>query len=353
MSNEEEVQTDELFEIQRFQADPKQSPMRLDKFLIDRISRVSRSKIQEAIRAGSVKVDDCEVKPNYKVKPGDSVSILVPDEPFEVEIVPENIPIDVVYEDDQVMVINKPAGLCVHPGVGNLRGTLVNALAYYFKDQELPIKEGHTYYQPGLVHRIDKDTSGLLAIAKTDYAMSHLSRQFFDHTVKRSYYAIVWGEPEPEQGTIIANTGRSLTDPLKFTVFPEGEHGKHAITHYRVIESMYYVSLIECVLETGRTHQIRVHMKYKGHPLFNDEKYGGGEILKGTVFSKYKQFVYNCFKVIPRQALHAKTLGFQHPTTGEYLFFESELPPDFKMALEKWRSYLANRKMMMINGYPK
>lgn len=356
MSKEEEEiveQTDDLFELQRFKADPKQSPIRLDKFLFDRISRVSRSKIQEAIKVGSVRVDDCEVKSNYKVKPGDSVTILVPEEPFDIQILPENIPIDVVFEDEHLMVINKPAGLCVHPGVGNKSGTLVNALVHYFKDQELPIKVGHTHYQPGLVHRIDKDTSGLLAIAKTDYAMTHLSKQFFDHTVKRSYNALVWGEPELSQGTIIVNTGRSQTDPLRFTVFPEGDFGKHAITHYKVLEPLYYVSLLECQLETGRTHQIRVHMKYLGHPLFNDEKYGGSEILKGTVFSKYKQFVHNCFKIIPRQALHAKTLGFKHPVTGEDMFFESDLPPDFKMALEKWRSYLANRKLVMINGYPK
>lgn len=347
LENEEQAQSDELYEHHRYVADPGQSPLRIDKFLMARMEKISRSRVQDAIRAGSVLVDNEEVKPNYKIRPGNVVSIVLPEEPLSFEILPENIPLDIRYEDDDVMIINKPAGLVVHPGVGNYTGTLVNALAWYFKEKPLPVKVGHEHYQPGLVHRIDKDTSGLMVVAKNEYAMTHLARQFFDHTVQRTYWALVWGQPDPEEGTVICNLGRNPTDPLRFTVFPDGDLGKYAVTHYRTLEPMYYVSLVECNLETGRTHQIRVHMQYLGHPLFSDERYGGADIVKGTVFNKYRQFVNNCFKIMPRQALHAKTLGFVHPTTGADMHFDSELPLDFLTVLDKWRNYLAGRRELM------
>ncbi len=326
-----------------------QAGQRLDHALSQILPELSRSRIQQLLEQGHITLNGkVPHKSGIRLAGGEQINIHMPTlQPSSQQA--ENLPLTIQYEDDDLLVIEKAAGMVVHPAPGHASGTLVNALLAHCPN--LPGVGDEQ--RPGIVHRLDKDTSGLLAIAKTDYAMTHLSKQFFDHTVKRSYNALVWGEPELSQGTVIINTGRSQTDPLRFTVFPEGDFGKHAITHYKVLEPLYYVSLLECQLETGRTHQIRVHMKHLGHPLFNDEKYGGSEILKGTVFSKYKQFVHNCFKIIPRQALHAKTLGFKHPVTGEDMFFESDLPPDFKMALEKWRSYLVNRKLVMNNGYPK
>ena len=335
---------DELFEARRFKADPGQSPIRIDKFVTDRMVKVSRSRVQNAIHAGNILVNNEPVKPNYKVVAGDEVVLMVADEPRDFEIIPENIPLEIVFEDDDILIINKQPGLVVHPGVGNYTGTLVHALCYYFQGQRLPIKDGHEHYQPGLVHRIDKDTSGLMVIAKTDMAMQSLSKQFYNHTVKRTYNAIVWGQPDPADGTVTAHVGRDPYDSLKYRTFPEGDYGKHAVTHFKTLEPMYYISLIECRLETGRTHQIRVHMRSIGHPLFNDDRYGGSEVLKGTIFTKYKEFVHNCFKLIPRQSLHAKTLGFVHPRTGEEVFFDSELPNDFKQVMAKWRVYLNARK---------
>jgi 23S rRNA pseudouridine1911/1915/1917 synthase len=332
----------ELFEHFRFIADKGQSLLRIDKFLTDRIQNVSRNRIQEAATANTIIVNGNAVKANYRVKPNDVISIVMAYPPREIEILPENIPLDIVYEDDSLLVVNKPAGLVVHPGHGNFSGTLLNALAYYFKD--------NTGFNPndprlGLVHRIDKDTSGLLVIAKTEQAKTLLSKQFFHKTTKRLYWALVWGVPEPNEGTITGNIGRCLRDRQKMDVFPDGEHGKQAVTHYRVLERFGYVSLVECRLETGRTHQIRTHMRYIGHPLFNDERYGGNEILKGTRFAKYKQFVKNCFDVCPRQALHAKTLGFVHPVTKEELYFDSSIPDDMQQLLEKWRNYVRGREM--------
>jgi 23S rRNA pseudouridine1911/1915/1917 synthase len=336
--------TDELFEHLKIVCDPGQSQLRIDKYIQDRVSKLSRNKIQNYIRAGSVKVNDKEIKSNYKVRPNDVISVVLPHPPPEGGVLPENIPLNVVYEDDDLMIINKPAGLVVHPGYGVKNGTLVNALAYYFKQKELPIMEGNDADRPGLIHRIDKDTTGLMVIAKNDYAMAHLSKQFFEHTINRKYLALIWGEFDEAEGTITGNIGRHPRNRMQMTIFPEGEEGKHAVTHYKTIEGMYYVSLVECKLETGRTHQIRAHMKYLGHPLFSDERYGGNVIIKGTVFTKYKQFVENCFKMMPRQALHAKSLGFVHPTTGKEMYFESELPEDFQNVLDKWRHYLSFRK---------
>jgi len=323
--------------------DKGQMPLRIDRFLLDRINNITRNKIQNGIRVGSVLVNDKMVKPNYKVRPMDHISIVLPEAPGEYAIEPENIPLNIVYEDDDVMVINKPAGLVVHPGLGNKNGTLVNALAYYFKFQ-LPIKEGNIADRPGLVHRIDKDTTGLMVIAKTEYAMSHLAKQFFDHTVQREYTALVWGELDPPAGRIEGNLARNPANRMQMTVFPDGHIGKEAVTNYNTIESFYYTSLVNCRLETGRTHQIRAHMTYLGHPLFADARYGGDVIKKGTIYSKYRQFVENCFKICPRQALHARTLGFQHPATGRQMFFECPLPEDFAQLIEKWRSYIQSRK---------
>lgn len=343
-----DLSNDELYEHQRYVADPKQTPVRLDKFLMDRMLKTSRNRIQNAIHAGAIKVNDKEVKPNFKVKPGHVITLVLATPPPEhAPIVGQNIPLDVRYEDDDLMVVHKPAGMVVHPGVGISDGTLVNALVYYFKNQQLPVKEGNFEDRPGLVHRIDKDTSGLLLIAKNESAMTHLSKQFFDHTIERKYVAMVWGEPDEDSGTIDAFVGRDPRNPVLVSVFPEEEKGKHAITHFKVLERLYYVSLVECQLETGRTHQIRVHMKHLGHPLFSDHRYGGDRIVKGTVFTKYKQFVENCFKILPRQALHAKSIGFVHPVSGEKMYFESELPEDFQQALEKWRNYVSGRKKLM------
>jgi 23S rRNA pseudouridine1911/1915/1917 synthase len=332
----------ELFEHFRFIADKGQALLRIDKFLVDRIQNVSRNRIQEAAAAGAILVNGVPVKSNYRVKPNDVVAIMMAYPPREVAIIPENIPLNIVYEDADLLVVNKPAGLVVHPGHGNYQGTLVNALAYYLKDN--PNFDPNDQ-RVGLVHRIDKDTSGLLVIAKTEIAKTNLGSQFFNKTTKRLYHALVWGLPEVDEGTIEGNIGRSLKDRQKMAVFPEGDYGKTAVTHYRVLERLGYVSLVECRLETGRTHQIRAHMQYIGHPLFNDERYGGHEILRGTQFSKYKQFVQNCFAICPRQALHAKTLGFVHPRTKEDIYFDSEMPDDMKQLLERWRGYIINREM--------
>ena len=340
MSSEEDAideQDDELFEHHRIVADAGQSLVRIDKFLMDRLPNVTRTKIQAGIHEGFVKVNDQVIKPSYKVRPNDVVIVSMPEPPRDTDVKPENIPLNIVFEDEHLMVVNKPAGMVVHPAYQNWSGTLVNALTYHF--QNLPQMKGNEG-RPGLVHRIDKDTSGLLVIAKSELAMIGLAKQFFDHSIERTYNAIVWGIPDPEQGTINVNVGRSLKDRRVTTAFPKGDFGRHAITHYKLLQDLRYVSLIECKLETGRTHQIRAHLKFIGHPLFNDEMYGGNEVLKGTIFSKYKQFVDNCFKIIPRQALHAKTLGFIHPATKKFIQFDSELPADFKEVIEKWENYV-------------
>lgn len=329
-----------LFEHHRFVADSGQGLLRIDKFLVNRIENASRNKIQDAALAGCILVNDKPVKSNYKVKPNDVISVVMAYPPREIEIIAEDIPLNIVFEDDHLIVINKPPGLVVHPGYGNYTGTLVNALAWHFKDQPWFNSDDP---RPGLVHRIDKDTSGLLVVAKTETAKMKLALQFFEKTSTRTYQAIVWGTPEPEEGTITGHIGRSLKDRKQMTVFPDGEYGKPAITHYRTIERLGYVSFVECRLETGRTHQIRAHFKHLGHPLFNDERYGGNLILKGTTFTKYKQFVDNCFKILPRQALHAKTLGFIHPATDQYMEFNSDLPDDMVQTIDKWRNYIAGR----------
>jgi 23S rRNA pseudouridine1911/1915/1917 synthase len=325
-----------LYEHHRFVSDNGQGLVRIDKFLNDRIINSSRTKIQEAAEAGNILVNGNKVKANYRVKPKDVISIVMAYPPREVEIIAQDIPLNIVYEDDDLMVINKPAGLVVHPGHGNYDGTLVNALAYYFRNNA-----NYNVADPrlGLVHRIDKNTSGLLLIAKNEYAKIVLAKQFFDKTTERVYKAVVWGSFHENEGTIKGHIARSIKDRMQMDVFPNGEVGKHAVTHYKVIESFNYVTLVECRLETGRTHQIRAHMKYIGHPLFNDERYGGNIILKGTTFNKYKQFVQNCFDTCPRQALHAQTLGFTHPTTQEKLFFTSDMPDDMELLIEKWKNY--------------
>jgi 23S rRNA pseudouridine1911/1915/1917 synthase len=332
-----EDQEDELFEHHRIVVDRGQAMLRIDKFLMARLPHVTRTKIQDGIREEFVKVNDQPVKPNYKVRPGDVVTIMLPEPPRDTEVLPENIPLNIMFEDDHLLIVNKPAGMVVHPAYQNWTGTLVNALAYHF--QQLPQMPGNAG-RPGLVHRIDKDTSGLLVIAKTERALTHLAKQFFDHSIQRTYWAIVWGVPDPAEGTIDVAVGRSLKDRRVTTAFPEGDFGRRAITHYRLLKDLRYVSLVECRLETGRTHQIRAHMKHIGHTLFNDAMYGGNQVLKGTVFSKYKQFVDNCFKLIPRQALHAKTLGFLHPATNEKMQFDSELPADFQNVIDKWENYV-------------
>ena len=330
-------QDDELFEHHRIVADRGQALLRIDKFLMDRLPNVTRTKIQDGIHLGFVKVNEKNIKPNYKVHPGDVVTVSLPQPPRDKDVVPENIPLNIVYEDSHILVINKPAGMVVHPAYQNWTGTLVNALAFHFQNlPEMPGNDG----RPGLVHRIDKDTSGLLVIGKTENALIQLAKQFFDHSIERTYWAIVWGVPDPPEGTINIHVGRSLKDRRVTTAFPGGEFGRHAITHYKLLQDLRYVSLVECRLETGRTHQIRAHMKHIGHTLFNDAMYGGDQIQKGTVFSKYKQFVENCFKIIPRQALHAKTLGFVHPETKKFMRFDSEMPDDFKNVIEKWEHYV-------------
>lgn len=330
----------EQFEHFRFIVDPGQGLLRIDKFLSNRIEGTSRNRIQIAAEAGSINVNGIPVKSNYRVKPGDEVTILLDYPRRELKITPENIPLNIVYEDEELMIINKPAGLVVHPGHGNYSGTLVNGLVYKYQDLEL---YGGNDPRPGLVHRIDKNTSGLLVVAKTELAKLNLALQFFNKTTKRKYVALVWGNLAEDEGTIEGNIGRSTKNRQIYTVFPDGLSGKPAVTHYRVIERLGYVNLVECVLETGRTHQIRVHMKHIGHPLFNDDVYGGDRILKGTTFAKYKQFVENCFSMIPGQALHAKILGFKHPVTKEEMIFDSELPENLGQLVDKWRNYISNR----------
>ena len=325
---------DELYEHFRFEVPKGQLLLRIDKFLMNLIPNATRNKIQQAATNGDIYVNDAPVKSNYKVKPLDVVRILLSHPPFENRVDPENIPLDIVYEDDALLLINKPPGLVVHPGHGNYTGTLVNALAYHFEN--LPMNSSE---RPGLVHRIDKDTSGLLVIAKTEAAMTHLAKQFEAKTSEGEYIAIVWGNVKEDEGTIEGNIARHVKDRMQMAVFADPEIGKPAITHYKVLERFGYVTMVSCILETGRTHQIRVHMKHIGHPLFNDARYGGDLILKGTTFTKYKQFIDNCFKILPRQALHAKTLGFVHPTTGEMMRFDTELPDDMKELIEKWRGY--------------
>ncbi|MBN3521450.1 RluA family pseudouridine synthase [Algoriphagus lutimaris] len=327
----------ELFEHYRIIIDKGQTLTRIDKFLSDKIANATRNKVQQAIDAGSILVNGSPTKANYKVKPLDDIRVMLEKPPKETEVYSENIPLDIIYEDPYLLLVNKPPGMVVHPAHGNWSGTLVNGLVYYFEN--LPEMKGNTG-RPGLVHRIDKDTSGLLVIAKTEEAMTNLASQFFHHTIDRTYIALVWGEPNEDEGTITGNVGRSAKNRKVMDVFPEGEQGKHAVTHWKVLKRLRYVTLIQCNLETGRTHQIRAHMKYLGHPLFNDAMYGGDKIRKGTQFSKYKTFVQNCFDLMPRQALHAQSLGFIHPITKEKLHFEVPLPPDFQSVLEKWESYV-------------
>lgn len=330
----------ELYEHHNIDVDPGQTPVRIDKFLFDKIINVSRNKVQQAAKAGNIIVNGIAVKSNYKVRPNDNISVVMTYPPRDVEIHPEKIPLNIVYEDDDLILINKQAGLVVHPGHANYTGTLLNGLMYYFKEtNQTNVENGFGY----LVHRIDKDTTGLLLVTKNEMAQTKLAKQFFDHSIERAYLALVWGDISEETGTIEGHIGRSLKDRRVMTVFPDGEYGKHAISHYSLLRRFGYVTLVECKLETGRTHQIRAHFAYLGHPLFNDERYGGNAVLKGTTFTKYKQFVQNCFKIIPRQSLHAKSLGFKHPTTGKSMYFESELPQDMQQVLEKWEGYIAFR----------
>jgi 23S rRNA pseudouridine1911/1915/1917 synthase len=330
---------DDLFEHFRFDVPKGQDFLRIDKYLMHMLPNSTRNKIQNAATNGNIYVNDVPVKSNYKVKPFDVVRILLSHPPFENRVDPENIPLDIVYEDDTLLMVNKEPGMVVHPGHGNYTGTLVNALAYHFEN--LPLNSSE---RPGLVHRIDKDTSGLLVIAKTEAAMTHLAKQFEAKTSEREYIALVWGNVKEDQGTIEGNIARHVKDRMQMAVFADPEIGKPAVTHYKVLERFGYVTLISCQLETGRTHQIRVHLKHIGHTLFNDERYGGHLILKGTTFTKYKQFIDNCFKSLPRQALHAKTLGFVHPTTGEMMRFDTNLPQDMQDVIEKWRNYSKNHQ---------
>ncbi len=333
-----EQEEEELFEHYRFSVDPGQESVRIDKYLLDRLPNTSRNKIQSAAKNGSVVVNGNSVKSNYKVKPKDEVAIVLPYPVREIELIPQNIPLDVVYEDNEVIVINKPADMVVHPGYGNYTGTLVNALVYHFDN--LPERKSDYYGRPGLVHRLDKHTTGIMVVAKTEDALTNLAKQFYDRTTERRYHALVWGDVE-EDMRIEGNLGRSLQNRKVMTVFPEGDHGKHAVTHVKVLKRFGLVTLIECKLETGRTHQIRTHLKWKGHPLFHDLEYGGDRIVKGTTHDKYKQFINNCFDLIPGQALHAKSLGFQHPKTREWMQFDSDLPEGFQVLLQKWERYVA------------
>lgn len=336
---EEEYQDNDLFEHYKFKVDKGQELLRIDKFLMDRIPNATRSKLQGALIDKNVLVNKKIVKANYRVKPFDEITVELPYPPQEIELIPENIPLEILFEDDDVIVLNKQAGLVVHPGYGNYTGTLVNGLIYHFEN----LPKTSIPNRPGLVHRLDKNTTGIMVVAKTDQALTHLGKQFFDRTIERRYQALVWGDFDEESGTIQGNVGRSLQNRKVMTVFPDGEYGKNAVTHYKVLKKFGYVTLVECKLETGRTHQIRVHMKHIKHPLFNDEEYGGERILKGTTFNKYKQFITNCFSILPRQALHAKSLGFEHPKTGEWLHFEVDLPEDMQQVLEKWNIYINNR----------
>ncbi|MEN8745665.1 MAG: RluA family pseudouridine synthase [Polaribacter sp.] len=338
-TNNQEIENEDLYEHYKFVASEGQEPLRVDKFLMNFIENATRNKIQQAAKSGTIFVNEIPVKQNHKVKPRDVVRVLLSHPPAEQLLIAEALPIDIIYEDDAVIVVNKKAGMVVHPGHGNYSGTLVNGLIHHIEN--LPTNSNE---RPGLVHRIDKDTSGLLVVAKTEAALANLSKQFFDRTTERLYYALVWGNLEEDEGRIEGNIGRSLKNRLQMDVFPEGDFGKPAVTHFKVIDRFMYVTLVQCKLETGRTHQIRAHFKHIGHTLFNDERYGGNDILKGTTFTKYKQFVQNCFKTLPRQALHAKTLGFTHPTTGKFMRFNSEIPEDITACLEKWRTYTVNSK---------
>ena len=335
-----EQEEQDLYEHLRIIVDKGQSLLRIDKFLMHRIENASRNRIQNAIELGNVLVNDKAVKPSYKVKPKDVISVVLPHPPRDTEVYPEDIPLDIVYEDHDLLIVDKPAGMVVHPGFNNYDGTLVNALVFHF--QQLPQLPGNDG-RPGLVHRIDKDTSGLLVISKNERSMAYLAKQFFDHTITRKYLALVWGDLS-EGGTITGYIGRSTRDRRIMSIYEDEDKGKWAVTHYRVLERFNYVTLVECELETGRTHQIRAHMKHIGHPLFNDASYGGDKIVKGTVFSKYRQFIDNCFEMISRQALHATSLGFIHPVTQKFIYFESPLPEDFKAVLEKWRNYVSTNQ---------
>lgn len=344
-SQDEEL-NDDLQDELIITVDRHQSPLRIDSFLNDKIKNVSRTRIQQGIKAGAITVDGKVVKPNYKISPLEEIKVIVPHHQ-PLEIIPENITLDIIYEDEEVLVVNKAAGMVVHPGVGNRSGTLLNALAFHLKiEPEKGDFDKFNFSRLGLVHRIDKETSGLLVIAKTEFALSHLSKQFFDHSSTREYVALIWGELDDESGTIDINIGRHPRKRELYTVFTDGDQGKNAVTHWEVLENLYYVSLIKCILETGRTHQIRVHMQSLGHPVFNDERYGGDRIMKGTVYAKYKQFVDNLFEGFPRHALHAKTLGFTHPGTGVRMEFDSPLPPAFEYVLSKWRNYVSNQKQL-------
>lgn len=337
---------DEFYEEFLIRVDPGQGLLRVDRFLTDRLERASRSKIQNAIRAGSILVNQSPVKSNYRVKPRDEIKVVLPRTLEGLgKVIAQDIPLEIVYEDEHLLVINKPAGMVVHPGIGNHDGTLVNALAWHFEQENLPVMPGAIVDRPGLVHRIDKDTSGLLVIARNEYAMTHLARQFFEHSIHRRYLALVWGEPDPTAGTIDVHVGKHPRVRQMQETFPDGDAGKPAVTHYTLLESFYYVSLVECRLETGRTHQIRVHMKHIGHPLFSDTKYGGGRILKGTIYPRYRQMVESAFAMLPRQALHARSLGFVHPATGRHMYFEAELPADFSGALEIWRNWIREKNL--------
>ncbi len=333
----------ELFEHFHFDVDPGQAMLRIDKFLTGKIHQISRNRIQAAADADNILVNGKPVKSSYKVKPLDSISIVMAYPPKDTDIKPENIPLKILFEDDDLIVVDKEPGMVVHPAHGNFSGTLVNALMYHLKDVPL-FSSGEV--RPGLVHRIDKNTSGILVIAKSEIAMNRLAKQFFDRTSSRQYIALVWGNMDTDEGTITGHIGRSIRDRKKMQVFPEGDQGKHAVTHWKVVERLGYVNLVECKLETGRTHQIRAHFEYIRHPVFNDDRYGGNIIVKGTVFTKYRQFVDNCFTLCPRHALHAKSLGFKHPTSGKEMYFESELPADMKNVIEKWRNYVAGREIV-------
>lgn len=342
---DEEEDEEKLYQHFYIRIDPNQSLLRIDKFLANRMEKISRNKIQNAADAGAILVNGKPVKSNYRVRGNDEVSLVMPRPLQHYTIVPEAMPLDIVYEDADLLVLNKPAGLVVHPGCGHSSGTLVHGLMHHFK--QLPInKQGGISIEgemrPGLVHRIDKNTSGLMVVAKTDYAMTHLAKQFFNHTVVRRYVALVWGDFEENEGTINGHIDRHRRFRKVMDVYPDGDFGKHAITHYKILERFGYVTLVECRLETGRTHQIRVHFQHIGHSLFNDNEYGGDRILKGTIYTKYKQFIENCFSFLPRQALHARVLGFVHPTTGENLYFEAPVPDDINQVLDKWRRYMGN-----------
>ncbi|MAV79815.1 MAG: RNA pseudouridine synthase [Flavobacteriaceae bacterium TMED171] len=336
---DKEVLDEQFYEHYAFQADPGQDPLRVDKFLMNRIENATRNKIQKAAKSGAILVNENPVKSNYRVKGGDQVRVLFTYPPYENLLTPEALSLDIVYEDNELIVVNKKAGIVVHPGYGNYSGTLINGLLHHFEN--LPLNSSN---RPGLVHRIDKDTSGLVVVAKTDKSMVNLSKQFRDKTSTRKYIALVWGDVKDDEGTVEGHIGRHPKNRLQMTVYPEGDSGKIAITHYKIIERLGYVTLIECSLETGRTHQIRAHMKFIGHTLFNDARYGGDVILKGTTFTKYKQFVQNCFSLLPRQALHAQTLGFEHPAQKKWIDFEAPLPEDMKVTINKWRNYAQHKQ---------